>query len=119
MDLQISVIHCICIPQHFINLQERERLSHKLERMRLKRRRLAAEKGNGTKVVEDLDDQVPLKHKRQPNRTVRIKSGFRHCCPNTVNSTSTIQIQPLIKIGRLWLIIIKIHKSFLIAVSNP
>ena len=39
-------------------LKERERLSHKLERMRVKRRRLILEKGAGTKVVEDLDDQV-------------------------------------------------------------
>ena len=43
---------------NFLFVQERERLSHKLERMRLKRRRMATEKGNGTKVVEDLDDQV-------------------------------------------------------------
>jgi hypothetical protein len=42
-------------------LKERERLSHKLERMRIKRRRLILEKGAGTKVVEDLDDQVPGK----------------------------------------------------------
>ena len=33
-------------------------IKFQLERMRIKRRRLVAEKGAGTKVVEDLDDQV-------------------------------------------------------------
>ncbi len=40
-------------------LKEREKLSHKLERMRLKRRRLLAEKGQASKkLVEDMDDQI-------------------------------------------------------------
>ena len=40
-------------------LKEREKLSHKLEKMRLKRRRLHAEKGQASKkLVEDLDDQI-------------------------------------------------------------
>ena len=38
-------------------LKERERLSHKLERMCNKRRRLITEKGD-SKLVEDLDDQI-------------------------------------------------------------
>ena len=40
-------------------LKEREKLSHKLEKMRLKRRRLHAEKGQASrKLVEDMDDQI-------------------------------------------------------------
>ena len=38
-------------------LKERERLSHKLERMCNKRRRLITEKGD-SRLVEDLDDQI-------------------------------------------------------------
>merc|ERR1712223_668541 len=38
-------------------LKERERLSHKLERMCNKRRRVITEKGD-SKLVEDLDDQI-------------------------------------------------------------
>ena len=38
-------------------LKERERLSHKLERMCNKRRRLVTEKGD-SRLVEDLDDQI-------------------------------------------------------------
>ena len=51
-------------------LKERERLSHKLERMRVKRRRLILEKGAGTKVVEDLDDQVMMSQGQD------LESGF-------------------------------------------
>lgn len=40
-------------------LKEREKLSHKLERMRHKRKRLVTEKGaSSSKVLEDLDDQI-------------------------------------------------------------
>jgi hypothetical protein len=40
-------------------LKDREKLSHKLERMRLKRKRLMTEKGQASKkLVEDLDDQI-------------------------------------------------------------
>jgi len=38
-------------------LREREKLSHKLERMTIKRRRLISEKGD-IRLVEDLDDQI-------------------------------------------------------------
>ena len=40
-------------------LKDREKLSHKLERMKLKRKRLLTEKGQASqKLVEDLDDQI-------------------------------------------------------------
>ena len=40
-------------------LKDREKLSHKLERMKLKRKRLMTEKGQASKkLVEDLDDQI-------------------------------------------------------------
>ena len=38
-------------------LRERERLSHKLDKMTIKRRRLVSEKGD-SRLVEDLDDQI-------------------------------------------------------------
>lgn len=42
-------------------LREREKLSHKLEKMTIKRRRLILEKGD-SRLVEDLDDQVRISH---------------------------------------------------------
>ncbi|XP_040567883.2 LOW QUALITY PROTEIN: kinesin-like protein KIF21A [Lepeophtheirus salmonis] len=39
-------------------LKEREKLSHKLDKMSLKRKRIAHEKGEESTLVEDLDDQI-------------------------------------------------------------
>jgi hypothetical protein len=40
-------------------LKEREKVSRRLEKVRLRRRRLAAEKGeDSARLVDDLDDQI-------------------------------------------------------------
>lgn len=71
-------------------LKEREKLSHKLERMRLKRRRLLAEKGQASKkLVEDLDDQI-----ENLNSNVNyLQENIMECQQNIMQMEQTAELQ--------------------------
>ena len=71
-------------------LTEREKLSHKLEKMRLKRRRLHAEKGQASKkLVEDLDDQI----ENLTSNVNYLQENIMECQQNIMQMEQTAEME--------------------------